>query len=87
VCSATPKHGSSRSCAGEKTVCGCCGKSQSGGYDRKLRQIRDLSCGDTRVWLAFEVRRVDCRICGKVKTEHKAIRLAHRASLSAIVRA
>jgi len=34
-----------------------------------LRQVRDLSCGDTRVWLALEVRRVDCRTCGKVKTE------------------
>jgi len=32
-----------------------------------------LSCGDTRVWLAFEVRRIDCRTCGKVKT---GIRLA-----------
>ncbi len=42
---------------------------QSGWYDRKLRQIRDLSCGDTRVWLALEVRRVDCRTCGKVKSE------------------
>ena len=31
--------------------------------------MRDLSCGDTRVWLAFEVRRIDCRTCGTVKTE------------------
>jgi transposase len=31
--------------------------------------VRDLSCGDTRVWLALEVRRVDCRTCGQVKTE------------------
>ena len=31
--------------------------------------MRDLSCGDTRVYLAFELRRVDCLICGKVKTE------------------
>lgn len=31
--------------------------------------MRDLSCGDTRVWLDLEVRRVDCRRCGKVKTE------------------
>lgn len=40
-----------------------------GWYDRKLRQVHDLSCGDTRVWLAFEVRRIDCRACGAVKTE------------------
>jgi transposase len=31
--------------------------------------VRDLSCGDTRVYLEFEVRRVQCRGCGKVKTE------------------
>lgn len=34
-----------------------------------MRKVRDLSCGDTRVWLAFEVHRIDCRTCGKVKTE------------------
>ena len=38
-------------------------------YDRKVRRVRDLSCGDTRVYLEFEVRRVDCPACGKVKTE------------------
>ena len=31
--------------------------------------MRDLSCGDTRVYLEFEVRRVHCRHCGKVKRE------------------
>ena len=31
--------------------------------------MRDLSCGDTRVYLQFEVRRIDCTQCGKVKTE------------------
>ena len=31
--------------------------------------MRDLSCGDTRVFLEFEVRRVACRRCGKVKRE------------------
>ena len=30
--------------------------------------MRDLSCGDTRIWLEIEVRRVACRSCGKVKT-------------------
>jgi transposase len=34
-----------------------------------MRQIRDLSCGDTRVYLEFEVRRVFCQSCGKVKRE------------------
>ena len=41
----------------------------SGWYDRTLRRVRDLSCGDTRVFLDFEVRRVFCRRCGKVKRE------------------
>jgi transposase len=31
--------------------------------------VRDLSCGDTRVYLDVEVRRVACTVCGKVKTE------------------
>ncbi len=40
-----------------------------GWYDRKLRRVHDLSCGDTRVSLELEVRRLDCRGCGKVKRE------------------
>ena len=40
-----------------------------GWYDRKVCQVRDLSCGDTRVFLQLEVRRLDCRGCGKVKRE------------------
>ena len=40
-----------------------------GWYDRKVRRVRDLSCGDTRIFLELEVRRVDCRNCGKVKRE------------------
>ena len=40
-----------------------------GWYDRKVRRVRDLSCGDRRVYLELEVRRVDCRRCGKVKRE------------------
>jgi transposase len=40
-----------------------------GWYDRKVRQVRDLSCGDTRIFLALEVRRIACRRCGKVKRE------------------
>ena len=31
--------------------------------------MRDLSCGDTRVYLEFEVRRVDCPRCKVVKQE------------------
>jgi transposase len=40
-----------------------------GWYDRKVRRVRDLSCGDIRVYLELEVRRVACRSCGKVKRE------------------
>jgi len=42
---------------------------QTGWYDRKLRRTRDLSCGDTRVYLEFEVRRLRCKCRGKVKRE------------------
>jgi transposase len=31
--------------------------------------VRDLSCGDRRIYLDVEVRRVHCRSCGKVKQE------------------
>ena len=40
-----------------------------GWYDHKVRRVRDLSCGDTRIFLELEVRRLDCRNCGKVKRE------------------
>ena len=40
-----------------------------GWYDRKIRRVRDLSCGDTRVYLEIEIRRVQCRSCGTVKRE------------------
>jgi transposase len=31
--------------------------------------VRDLSCGDARIYLELEVRRVQCKRCGKVKLE------------------
>ena len=34
-----------------------------------MRQVRDLSCGDARIYLEFEVRRVRCRRCAAVKRE------------------
>src|ERR1700720_3586503 len=40
-----------------------------GWYDLKVRRVRDLSCGDTRIFLEMEVRRLDCWHCGKVKRE------------------
>ena len=50
-------------------MCGGCGRPQRGWYDHKRRRVRDLSCGDTRIWLELPIRRVACRACGKVKTE------------------
>ena len=44
----------------------------SGGYDRRVRQVRDLSCGDMRIYLEVEVRRVQCRSCAGVKREQLA---------------
>ena len=34
-----------------------------------MRRVRDLPCGDLRIYLEVEVRRVDCRRCGGVKQE------------------
>ena len=34
-----------------------------------MRRVRDLPCGDLRIYLDVEVRRVDCRRCGGVKRE------------------
>ncbi len=34
-----------------------------------MRLVRDLSCGDARIYLEVEVRRVLCRKCKKVKRE------------------
>ncbi len=53
----------------KKTRCGLCGRARRGWYDRKTQRVRDLSNGDTRVYLDVEVRRIDCRWCGKVKRE------------------
>ena len=44
----------------------------SGWYDRSTRRVRDLSSADTRIYLEFEVRRVQCHRCGQVKREHLA---------------
>lgn len=40
-----------------------------GWYDRRFRWVRDLACGELRIYLEVEVRRVYCRGCGKVKRE------------------
>jgi transposase len=40
-----------------------------GHYDKRPRRVRDLSCGDKRVYLAFALRRVGCSRCHAVKNE------------------
>lgn len=50
-------------------MCGVCGTVVHGWYDRKLRRVRDLSCGDAHIYLELEVRRVHCEGCGAVKQE------------------
>ena len=50
-------------------MCGQCGAGHRSYYDSKTRLVRDLSCGDARIYLAVAVRRVSCRRCGKVKRE------------------
>jgi transposase len=46
-----------------------CGTWARAFYDHKVRRIRDLSCGDTRIYLEIEIRRVWCQCCGAVKQE------------------
>jgi transposase len=40
-----------------------------GWYDRRTRRVRDLPCGNYRIYLEFEARRVLCRNCQAVKRE------------------
>jgi len=53
----------------KKTICGTCGTPHRTWYDRRPRRVRDLPCGDVRIYLAFDLRRVACRRCGGVKQE------------------
>jgi transposase len=41
----------------------------SGWYDRRTRCVRDLPSRPYRIYLEFEVRRVDCKNCQAVKRE------------------
>ena len=48
-------------------MCGCW---QGSYYDKKIRRVRDLSCGDTEIYLEVEVRRVACRRYSKPMRVH-----------------
>src|SRR5712672_463154 len=45
-CWAIPRSASYDLSGGGKTLCGACGRPSRRIYDRKLRQVRDLSAGD-----------------------------------------
>ncbi|MEI7538992.1 MAG: ISL3 family transposase [Comamonadaceae bacterium] len=55
--------------AWKKNRCGVCDTLVRSIYDRKVHRVRDLSCGDARIYLEFELRRVWCPRCGAVKQE------------------
>ena len=67
--SATRRRGSSRSPGAPTTVCGTCDRTARTWYDRRPCRVRDLPRGDLRIYLEFDLRRVDCRRCGGVKRE------------------
>ncbi len=46
-----------------------CGWKTWSTYDRSIRRWRHLDMGSTRCFLEAEICRVDCRRCGKVRTE------------------
>ncbi len=51
-----------------RPVCPC-GRRGTGSYDRSVRRWRHLDWGRSKVWLQAQVRRLDCRACGRVRTE------------------
>ncbi|MGH8611513.1 MAG: ISL3 family transposase [Gammaproteobacteria bacterium] len=50
-------------------MCGQCGWTSMGWYDRRQRQSRDLPNGALRLYLRLEIRRLHCRRCNAVKRE------------------
>jgi transposase len=46
-----------------------CGRTSRARYDRSRRRWRHLDFGRSRVWIEAEIRRVDCRGCGQVRSE------------------
>jgi len=46
-----------------------CGQRTRARYDSSRRRWRHLNFGACRVWLEADVHRIDCRDCGRVRTE------------------
>ncbi len=73
VSSGIPKPESYGSPEGKKTTCGACGSIHHTFYDRKIRRVRDLSCGDMReVYPTFAQRESEHRGAGGVKDAVKS---------------
>lgn len=53
----------------KKTICIICGKSHRSYYDKKIKYVRDLPCGNLLVYLQFKHRRVKCKKTGQVRYE------------------
>jgi transposase len=53
---------------GRKLVCPCGWKTWAV-YDRSVRRWRHLDVGANKLFLEAEIRRLDCRRCGRVRTE------------------
>lgn len=64
-----PRSGSYGSSGGGKNPLWDLRQGHRTSYDHKVRWIRDLPCGDTRIYLEVTIRRVFCPSCGKVKQE------------------
>lgn len=54
---------------GKEPARGLCWQVDRSWYDRKTNRVRNLPCGDTRIYLDLEIRRVYCTQCSKVKQE------------------
>ncbi len=52
-----------------RVVCGTCGTVHFTWYDHRRHLVRDLPCGDTRVFVDIELRRVRCMQCAAVRKE------------------
>ena len=51
-----------------RLLCCPCGKQLRAAYDRRRRRWRHLDLGRHRLWLVYEIRRIECPDCG-VRTE------------------
>lgn len=51
-----------------RLICPCGWKTRAI-YDRSTRRWRHLDLAGSKLWLEAEIRRLDCRVCGRVRTE------------------